>query len=145
MPFALTFTGLMLIITGFQDTYKQFGTLVRGDFTGSGGNNFIWWMLSVAVIGGLGYIKSLETFSRAFMGLILLVLVIAMYKQNPGVFASISSGVAAGSTAPVNPIGAPLPGGSGASGSAAAGGGGGFDLSNIGQDASIAASVAAFL
>lgn len=139
MPFALTFAGLMLVITGFQDTYKQFGTLVRGDFTGSGGNNFIWWLIAVMMVGSLGYIKGLEIFSRAFLGLILFTLVIAIYKKNPGVFSSIGSGIASGSTQPTDAIGTPVTGSGGSSTSNS--GGGGNILSDIGGAASIAEAI----
>ena len=108
MPFALVFTGLMLVITGFQDTYKQFGTLVQGDFTGSGSNNFFFWMLSVIIVGSIGYIKSLEGLSRAFLGLIAFMLVVKIFKQNPQVFSQISSGISTGSTEAVNQPGTPI-------------------------------------
>lgn len=137
MPFALTFVGLLLIVTGFQNTYKQFGALVQGDFTGSG--NFIYWLASIGIIGGLGYIKGLESFSRAFMFLILLVLFIGAYKKNSNIFGEVQGDIASGSTS-TSPIGAPLGGGGGSSSS----GSGGFNLSNIGQDASIVSSVAEF-
>lgn len=138
MPFALTFIGLLLIITGFQNTYKQFGAMVQGDFTGE--NNFLYWMAAIAVIGGLGYIKGLEGFSRAFMFLILIALVAATYKKNPQIFANIKSGIDTGTTTKVDPIGASLTGGGGSGGSSSTGSG--FNLSNIQQDVSIAATVA---
>ena len=140
MPFALTAVGLILIITGFQNTYKQFGATVAGDF--SGPNNFLYWMVAVMIVGALGYIKGLETFSRTFMTLIVISLVIAMYKKNPNVFSDIQSGISTGSSTPIDPIGAPL---AGSSGGGSGGSGGGFSLSNITSDASLASDAASFL
>lgn len=137
MPFALTFVGLILIITGFQNTYREFGKTVQGDFSGEG--NFIYWMAAIAVIGGLGYIKGLESFSRAFMFLVLIALVIATYKKNPNIFADLKSGIDTGSTTDVNPIGAPLQGASGGGGGGASGGGG-SDLAGAAQAATLIAS-----
>lgn len=140
MPFALTAVGLLLVITGFQNTYRQFGKMVQGDF--SGANSFIYWMAAVAVVGGLGYIKGLESFSRAFMVLILTALVIAMYKQNPNVFSNITTGLSSGSTESVNPIGAPLAGSSGGGGSSDSSGSGLLsDIGGLSSDFDIASSV----
>lgn len=135
MPFALIFAGLMLIITGFQNTYQPFGKLVAGDFTGP--NNFIYWVISISLVGALGYNKDLQPFSRAFMGLIILDMIIS----NKGVFAKLNTALSSGTSQSDTTIGASLPG-SGTSGSSSSSGG--FNLGNIGQDASIAASVASF-
>lgn len=133
MPFALTFTGLLLIITGFQNTYKEFGAQVQDDF--SGPNNFLYWLVSLLIIGMLGYVKSLEGLSRAFMGLIIVALILVTYQRNPQIFQQIGAGLAAGSTAPVNPIGAPLAGGTGGG----EGGGGGMfdDIGSLAIDAGV--------
>lgn len=133
---------MLLVITGFQDTYKQFGAQVQGDFTGP--NNFLYWMLAIIIAGSIGYVKSLQGFSRAFMGLIILAIFLS---QNTGTaqgitfFKNLVTGLNQGSTTPVNPVGDALQGGAGAS---SGGSGGGFSLSNIGQDASIATTVASF-
>lgn len=120
MPFALSFIGLILVITGFQNTYKEFGSQLQKDFSGQ--DSFIWWMVSIGVIGSLGYVKDLETFSRAFMVLMILVMIIANDKNGNNFFSKLTSGLQSGSTTAVNPIGASLPGGSGGS----TGGGGGL-------------------
>jgi hypothetical protein len=140
MPFALTLIGLLLIITGFQNTYKAFGAQVVGDFSGNG--NFFYWILSLGAIGSLGYIKGFEGFSRAFMALVIIVMVIGLYKKNPNIFKDLQTGVNTGSNTPVNPIGAPLAASSGGSGGGSGGNsGGGLDIGSV---ASTALSVASF-
>lgn len=139
MPFALTLIGLILVITGFQNTYKQFGTQLQNDF--SGDNNFIYWVASIGIVGGIGYIKSFETFSRAFMALILLALILNLYKKNPNFFSDLETQLKTGSTSAVNPVGAPLP----TSGSGGGGGSGdGFGLSDIANDVSILSGLGGF-
>lgn len=134
MPFALVIIGLGLIITGFQNTYKQMGAQVASEFTGPA--NFLYWMIAIGVVGALGYAKSLENFSRVFMSL----LIVIIFLSNKGFFAQLNPAIEKGTSTK------PLPAG-GSSGSSIGGGGsgGGFDLSDIGQDVKLAASVAAFL
>jgi len=80
MPFALLLVGILLVVAAVRNTVtdnsttgqKGLTTLVKGDFTGQ--NNFIYWLVAILVIGALGYIDSLKTLSRAFMGLILVAL-----------------------------------------------------------------------
>ena len=72
MPFALIIAGLVLTISGVRGTQDDLLTLLRGDFTGQ--NNFIYWVIAILIIGSLGYIKSLEPVSRAFLALVLVVL-----------------------------------------------------------------------
>lgn len=119
MPFALTTIGMLFIIVGFQDTYKEFFTEVEGDFTGN--DSFIYWLLSFGIVGSLGYIPELKTFSRASMALILLVMFLA---NKGGVFTQFTSAVQSGSSTPVDTPGDALPSsGSGGASSSTSGSG----------------------
>lgn len=140
MPFALVTIGLLLVIVGFQNTYKQFGAQVAGDFTGSG--NFFYWIIAIGLIGALGYNKTLQPFSRAFLALIVIGIFLAgKGQQGQGFFSAFSSGIKSGSST------TPLPAGGTQSTNTntASSGSGGFDLSNIGQDVSIGETIASFL
>lgn len=145
MPFALLFIGMILIITGFQNTYSAFGQQVQKDFSGSG--SFVYWLAAIGIVGALGYIKDLQGFSRVFM----LLIIVALFLEpgNNSLFANLKSGLSAGSTTPVNPVGTPLP----ASGGASSGGSGGgsssgstFGISNstISTGASIVSAIGSF-
>ena len=94
MPFALVFIGLLLIVSGAKDTYKQFGAELVEDFTGDG--NFTWWIVSIGAVGSLGYVTRLQTFSRMFMALIIIAMLIA----NRGVFNQATAALQAGPEAP---------------------------------------------
>lgn len=70
----------MLLTSGVRGTSNNLLTLLKGDLTGS--NNFIYWIISILVIGALGYIKDLQSFSRALLVLVIVVLVLNEDKQN---------------------------------------------------------------
>lgn len=90
MPFALVFIGLVLVITGARGTMRELGEELRTDFTGPG--NFVWWIASIGVVGSLGYIQELRSFSRWFMALI----IVAMVLSNRGFFAKLFEALQAG-------------------------------------------------
>lgn len=137
MPFVLFIMGLVLIVTAFQNTYKQFGALVAGDFTGK--NNFIYWFLAIAVVGAIGYIKPLEPFSRGFMVLIVLSIVLSNQK-NFDFIGKFQSALGTESNKVDSVIGVALAGNSGGTSGGSSGGG----LSSIGSDISLATTVASF-
>lgn len=94
MGFILTTGGLLLIVTGSRDTYALFGKQVVSDFTGPG--NFTYWLVALGALGALGYVPALRNFSRAFMVLVF----ISMLLANRGVFAQLTQALQLG---PVHP------------------------------------------
>lgn len=90
MPFALVTIGLILIVVGAKGTQREFGSELRADFTGPG--NFTFWIASVGAVGALGYVESLKTFSRAFMALI----IVSMILSNRGFFQKFMEALNAG-------------------------------------------------
>jgi hypothetical protein len=83
-----------MIVTGARDTYAAFGKQVVGDFTGAG--NFTYWLVALGAVGAIGYVPSLRSFSRAFMALI----IVAMVIRNGGVFDKLTQALQNG---PVHP------------------------------------------
>lgn len=79
MPFALLFIGIILVLSAANGTLTALGAQLKKDFTGPG--NFVAWLAAVGIIGALGYIPQLEKFSRAFIGLLLVVIFFAAGKQ----------------------------------------------------------------
>ncbi len=84
MPFAFIIAGIVLLVSGVRGSSQSLVTLLKGDLTGS--NNFGYWILSILVIGALGYIQDLRVLSRSFLVLVLIVLVIAEDKNGAGGF-----------------------------------------------------------
>lgn len=107
MPFALLIVGLVLIVAGVRNTVEDNGTqkglitLVKGDFTGN--NNFTYWLVSILIVGSIGYISDLRKLSRAFLTLI----IIGLLFSNKGFFTKFQQQVF-GTFAPASLSGANL-------------------------------------
>jgi hypothetical protein len=84
MPFALVFIGLLMIVSGAKNTYKEFGAQLVTDFTGD--QNFLWWVVALGGVGALGYYAPLRGFSRAFIALILIAMMLAQQRGTSGGF-----------------------------------------------------------
>jgi len=96
MPFALVFIGLLMIVTGAKDTHKEFAAEVASEFTGPPKDNFIWWLVAFGAIGAVGYAPQFRTFSRAFMALLIIVILLA----NGGFFDQFTKALQSGPVAP---------------------------------------------
>lgn len=68
-----------MLIAAIRGTQGDLGTLLKGDFTGQA--NFIFWFVSILLIGAVGYIPKLKPFSVAF--LVLVILVLFLSRGNP--------------------------------------------------------------
>lgn len=89
MPFVLAIFGIIMLVTAIQGTYKDFWSLFVSEFTGDGtfSNSYIYWVASIAIIGGLGYVPQLKKISDMFLFLMLLVFIL----KNGGVFDKFNS------------------------------------------------------
>lgn len=75
MPFALIIVGLVLLVAAIRGTTSGpdgLFELVKGDFQGEG--NFVYWVVSILIIGSIGYIPRLRPLSVAFLTLVIVVL-----------------------------------------------------------------------
>jgi hypothetical protein len=102
MPFALATIGLLLIIAGARGTAGKLKDLLVADFTGD--KNFFMWIIAIGGAGSLGYIPEFRQFSRTFMALI----IIAMILSQKGFFAKFVEAfqglsASSGDSAPDNP------------------------------------------
>jgi len=94
MPFALLIIGIVLLTSAVRDSQNDLFGLVKGDFTGQG--NFVFWVVSLLIIGAIGYIPKLKPISDGFLILVLIVLFLT--KGNPsgvggGFFTKFISGI----------------------------------------------------
>jgi hypothetical protein len=87
MPFLFIIVGTVFVVASVRNTNQQLVTLLKGDFTGS--RNFIYWTLSILLIGMVGYVKDLQPISRMFMALVVIVL----FLSNEGVFNKFFSAI----------------------------------------------------
>ena len=90
MPLGLIGLGILFVVIGCQDTYKEFFSQVGKDFTGS--NSFLVWIGALGIIGAMGYVKDLEKFSRMFLVLIF----VAMFFANKGIFTNAKNAISSG-------------------------------------------------
>ena len=97
MPWLFLVTGTIFLLAGLRGESANLLALLESDFQGS--NNFVYWFLSILILGALGYVDALRGFSRAFMALVLIVLILAEDKQataaggGGGFFAEFASAV----------------------------------------------------
>ena len=93
MPFAFAIFGVLFLVAGVRGTSDDLLTLMKHDLKGP--NNFAYWIIAIVLIGSLGYVKDLRTFSRALLALVLIVLVLAENKQDGsgGLFTKFQSAV----------------------------------------------------
>ena len=82
MPFALLIVGIVLVVAASRNKQDDLFTLIKGDFTGT--NNFIYWFVSILIIGSLGYIPKLKPLSTALLVLVVIVLVLTKGKAGTG-------------------------------------------------------------
>lgn len=87
MPFVLLIVGAVFVISGVKNTSSQLLKLLDGDFTGQ--HNYIYWMVSILIIGAVGYIEDLKPVSRAFLVLVIIVL----FLSNGGFFQKFNQGL----------------------------------------------------
>lgn len=102
MPFAFLIIGIVLVVAGVRNKTPELFTLLKQDFSGK--TTYEVWALSILVIGALGYIKTLQGLSRAFMALVLIVLILThggFFEQfNSQLLSPLSSDTGTGTTTP---------------------------------------------
>lgn len=64
--------GLMLVISGIRGTNKDLVEVLRDDFTGP--NNFVFWVLAMAILAALGSVKSIRPVTQGFLVLVIIVI-----------------------------------------------------------------------
>lgn len=91
MPFALIAIGLLLVIAAYNNTQTVLASQLKKDFSGNTG--FIYWIAAIMIVGVIGYIKPMQTVSRAMLALILVVI----FLTNSGVFSQFNTALAGSS------------------------------------------------
>jgi hypothetical protein len=88
MPFVLLIAGALAIASAIKGTYAQLGQQIITDMKGSAGSpGYLYWVSAIIMIGALGYYAPLQKFSRAFMVLIIIGMVLA---TKGGVFSKLT-------------------------------------------------------
>lgn len=99
MPLFLGVIGIVLVICAINNTLGELSALVRGDFTGP--NNFLIWLVALAVVGLVGYIPRFKPVSYAFFVLIFAGIILANEGRNGGgLFANFFKAIQGAGTDP---------------------------------------------
>jgi len=86
MPLLLIALGIILIITAVEGDAAELGALIINDVRGTDNQTgYAVWMFVIIGLGLLGYVKNLQNLSRAFMILVVVVLLL----HNRGFFAEL--------------------------------------------------------
>lgn len=96
MPFAFLFVGSLLLVSGVRNTQQDLFTLLKSDLTGQG--NFVYWIVSILIIGAIGYVDKLRPISHALLVLVLVVL----FLSNQGFFSKFTGQLAQTKQSTVN-------------------------------------------
>jgi hypothetical protein len=99
MPFGFAVIGLILIISGLQNTYAQLGAQLQKDF--SGRDSFMPWIVVLGGVGATGYVERLRPVATAFMTLLVLVMFLAAKGFFPKLDAALKQGAVAPTATPV--------------------------------------------
>lgn len=89
MPFIALLIAVVLIVAGLRGNTAKLGQLLAADFTGT--NSFGKWIFAIFVIGAIGYAPKLKALSDAFLGLVILVILIANDQNGNGFFTNLTS------------------------------------------------------
>lgn len=87
MPLVFITTGVLLIITALKGSPSDLYALLKYDFWQRQPHGFVYWFVSIVVLGALGFVPSLKGISRMFLILVLIVLLL----ENKGFFAQLQS------------------------------------------------------
>jgi len=91
MAIVLLILGAVMLTASVRNTVSTNGSqeglvdLVKGDFSGQ--NNFIYWVVSILIIGAIGYIPNAKQLSNAFLVLV----IVALLLSKGGFFAQFQS------------------------------------------------------
>jgi hypothetical protein len=96
MAWGFLFIGALFLIAAWKNKHKDLFALLRDDFTGEG--NFFYWTLAIMALIALGSFKPIRPISDAFLGLLLLVIIIAPYRQGRDLFSELRSQIKEGTS-----------------------------------------------
>jgi hypothetical protein len=96
MAWAFLFVGGLFLITAWRGKHKDLWALLKSDFTGEG--NFFVWVLAIIMLAALGSFRPIRPVTDAFLGLVILVIVIAPYRNGRDLFAEFRQQIKEGTS-----------------------------------------------
>lgn len=96
MAWAFLFIGALLLITAWKNKQKELFKLLQDDF--SGDTNFFFWVLAIIALVAIGTFKPVRPVTDAFLGLIVLVIIIAPYRNQRDLFSEFRAQIREGTS-----------------------------------------------
>lgn len=96
MPIFLLVIGAVFLISAIRGNQCDLIDLLKSDFSGK--NNFLLWVMAIVIIVALGTFKAIKPVSDAFLGLVILVIIVAKYKDGKDIFGSFLTQVKNGTS-----------------------------------------------
>ena len=75
MPLVAIFIGSLMLIAGVRNTHTDLANLWGEQLTGE--RSFLGWMFALVLVGSFGYVRELRPLSRAFLVLVLVVILLS--------------------------------------------------------------------
>lgn len=85
MPLIFIAIGILFLVLARNGTQGDFEQLLKSEFTGA--QSFIVWASAIVILGLLGFFKPIRPVTDAFIGLIILVLIL----HNKGFFGQLNA------------------------------------------------------
>lgn len=86
MAWAFLLMGLIVIVAAYRNKQGELWVQLKSDMTGEG--NFGVWVLAIVFLVVLGNIKKIEPVADAFLGLVILVIFLAAYRNKQNIIQS---------------------------------------------------------
>lgn len=92
MTLTVLLAGVILAVAGIRGKQDDLLAALRDDFTGEGG--FFVWVIAIAVLVGLTSVNKIKPVANAFLGLVIIVMLLS----NRGFFAKFPAEIRKGVT-----------------------------------------------
>lgn len=92
MALAILLAGIILLVAGIRGKHDDLIGALKDDFTGP--NNFFIWVIAIGVLVGLTNVDKIKPVANAFLGLVILVMLIS----NRGFFTKFPQEIKKGTT-----------------------------------------------
>ena len=96
MAWGFILVGALFLIAAWKKKHSELFDLLKDDFTGEG--NFIYWVLAIIALIALGTFRPIRPITDGFLGLVVLVIIIAPYRNGRDLFSEFRSQVKEGTS-----------------------------------------------
>ncbi len=85
-----------MLVSGSRGKSQTLVNLLESDLTGS--KSFLYWIVAILILGGIGYVQDLKTISRAFLVLVIVALILNEDKNGNDFFTGFQKAIGQSTT-----------------------------------------------